>query len=329
MRVSSQDGIMGQTLISPNGPASYSEDIPQFFEDMWEGIENKEDIMDRAAKMWEKRRGASAESSDMSFDEYYKIRKEKGYENISFQAPQTEIEQTYDVIIPLNLTNDGAALGIVTVFDDMKQWLEKTLDHVINKLNGTVLIREHPSGKIQPPYMANMELYTVYPEILEPYKENKSLRYVKSGEKINLYQYMEQCKVLIPWTSTVGVEAGIMGKNVLVHTEAYYRNAAFVSRAHTQEEYFESLERCVIGKEFLAGDQRLAYEDALKYFYYGMNRTLVTDFTIVSSNDSEWKFKSFEELLNAEGVDEIVQIVADNVPSMYLVEKQRRRLGQL
>ena len=60
-----------------------------------------------------------------------------------------------------------------------------------------------------------------------------------------------------------------------------------------------------------------------------MNRILTTDFTIVNSNESDWKFKSFRELLEAEGVEEIVQIVAENVPSVYLVERQRRRLGQL
>lgn len=328
MRVSSQDGQSGLTLISSNGPGSYGEDIPVFLEKMWEDIPDKKEIMDRAARMWEKRKGAS-KGKDLSWEEYWKKRKEKGYENVSFQAPQAELEQTYDVVIPLNIMNDGAALGVHTIFDDMKEWLEKTLDYVIHELNGTVLIREHPAWKYQPSYIVNLELYNSFPEILEAYKGNKSLRYVKSEEEINLYQYMEQCKVLIPWTSTVGIEAGIMGKNVLVHTNANYRNAAFASKVHTQKEYFENLKRCIVGGAFLVKDKQQAYEDALKYFYYTMNRRLTTDFTIVNSCEAEWKFNSFEELSDAEGVDEIVQIVADNVPSVYLIEKQRRRLGQL
>lgn len=329
MRVSSQDGMSGATLICANGPASYGEDIPIYLKRMWENMTNKDEIMNLAAQMWEKRRRASAKVSDMSMDEYYKERKEKGYENISFQAPQTELEQVYDVIIPLNLMCDGAALGIVTIFDDVKQWLEKTLEYVIYKLHSTVLIREHPAGKIQPLYMSNTELYIDYPEILEPYKGNKSLRYVKSDEEINLYQYIEHCKVLIPWTSTVGIEAGLMGKNVLVHTNVNYRGATFVLWVHTQEEYFENLKRSILEGEFLPGDKKQAYEDALVFFYYTMNRRLTTEFTIVNSCEAGWKFSSFEELLTAEGVDEIVQIVADNIPSVYLIEKQRRRLGQL
>lgn len=330
MRVSSQDGITGQTVISTDGPVSYGGDIPRFFERMWDGITDKKEVMDRAVQMWEKRRGASIKLSDVSYGDYVKKMKGIGYDKIIFQAEQEEIIQPYDVIIPLNLSNDGAALGIATIFDDMKQWLEKTLDYVINKLDGTVLIREHPSGRILPSYMADSEVCMVYPEILEPYKGNSKLRYVKSEEEINLYQYIEKCKVLIPWTSTIGVEAGIMGKNVLIHTDVYYQNSAFAVRAHTEEEYFEKLKICVNGEGLLIGDKQQAYEDALKYFYYVMNRILITDFTIVNSNnEAEWKFRSFEELLNAEGVDEIVQIVADNVPSVYLIEKQRRRLGQL
>ena len=58
----------------------------------------------------------------------------------------------------------------------MRQWLEQTLDFVIRKGNGTVLIREHPVGKIMPQDMANSELYTVYPEILERYAGDKRLR---------------------------------------------------------------------------------------------------------------------------------------------------------
>lgn len=327
IRVSSQDGIMGSTVISTDGPVSYGGDIPRFFEKMWGRITNKKEIMDRAVKMWEKRRGASIKLSDISYSDYVKGKKEIGYDKISFQAEQEGNIQQYDVIIPLNLPSDGAALGVTTIFNDMKQWLKKTLNYVINTLDGTVLIREHPSGKILPPFMANSEVYTIYPDILEPYKGNSKLRYVKSEEEINLYQYIEQCKVLIPWTSTVGVEAGIMGKNVLIHTNVYYQNTAFVMRAHTEEEYFEKLKTCVTGGELLVEDKQRAYEAALRYFYYTMNRILVTDFTIVNSNnESEWKFRSFEELLYAEGVDEIIQVVAENIPSVYLVEKQHRKI---
>ena len=73
-------------------------------------------------------------------------------------------------------------------------------------------------------------------------------------------------------------------------------------------------------------DKQLAYEDALKYFYYTMNRILITDFTIVNFNDGIWNFESFIDLIHAQGGDEIVKVVAEGIPSVYLVEKQHRKI---
>lgn len=326
IRVSSQDGVVGSTIISSNGPASYGDDIPLFLKKMWGTIKNKDEIINRAVHMWRERRNATADLKHMSNDEYIKEYRAKGYDKTVLQPPQKESVPSYDVIIPLNLSNDGAALGVFSIFGSMKEWLKKTLDYVIHKLNGTVLIREHPIGKILPSYLLSTELYSIYPEILEPYKGNSKLRYVKSDEEINLYQYIEQCKVLIPWTSTVGVEAGILGKNVLIHTDVYYQNAAFATRAKTQEKYFENLKSCITQNVFLREDKQLAHEDALKYFYYTMNRILITDFTIVNSNEITWAFESFSELTHAQGVDEIIKIVAEGIPSVYLIEKQHRKI---
>lgn len=65
----------------------------------------------------------------------------------------------------------------------------------------------------------------------------------------------------------------------------------------------------------------------MKYFYLGMNREQRTVLTIYEEDYAcvkhGWLGLSFEELLQEEGIDEIVQIVAENVPSAYLAAKQR------
>lgn len=196
-------------LICANGPASYGKDIPLTVERK-RTREEEEEIIQRAVAMWEKRRGLTIDNENLK--QYVKLLQTDGYAYIGFQAPQTKIEQIYDVVIPLNISEDGAALGRDTLFGNKEQWLIETLDFVINKLGKTVLLREHPAGRIQPEGTACTELYAANPDILEPYKDNPSLYYVKSDEDINLYQYIGQCKVVAPWTSTVGMEAGIMKK---------------------------------------------------------------------------------------------------------------------
>lgn len=329
IRVSSQDGVGGKTSISSNGNCFHGKDLQLFFENMWVqySAEEKKEILDRSGNMWNARLKASVDLDYVSFGEYEKQCKEKGYDKAIVQSPRKENVQSYDVIIPLNLSCDGPALSAFSVFGSEEQWLVQTLDYVINKLDASVLIREHPVNNMIPSHFKNTELYIDCPEILKPYETSEKLRYVKSEEKINLYQYIEKCKVVIPWTSTVGVEAALLGKNVLVHTCIYYRYAAFASCPRNQDEYFEMLKSCLgDGQKTLVKNVQSAYEDALRYFYFALNRSLITDFTIVNSDIEEWKFKDFNELENAEGVEEIIQIVAEGVPSVYLAEKQHRRI---
>lgn len=325
IRISSQDGMKGRTLISSHGPAPHRRDIFYFMQGDWSEIIEREDIIDKAEAIWRKRRGFTTSIRDEDLKEYIeRSGKELGCTNFQ-TATEIKIEQKYDVIIPLNLFYDGAMLGIQTIFGDIFTWLEETLDYVVNVLKCNVLIREHPIWKVLPEYYRRSELYTIYPELIERYEGNKLFRYVKSDEDLNIYEYMEHCKVVIPWTSSTGIEAGIMKKNVLIHTNVYYENATFVLRARTKEEYFDALRKSVLDEEQFVKNEQAAYLESLRYFYYLMHSVLKTDFTLLSSGFGDWKFKDFKELLEAEGVEEIVQVVAEDVPSPYLIEKQYRR----
>lgn len=325
IRVSSQDGnIYGSTILNSNGPACHHKDIFYLFQGKWREIIEREDIIDKAEAIWRKRRGFTTSIRDEGL-ETYKERSGKELGCTNFQtATELKIEQKYDVIIPLNLFYDGAMLGIQTIFGDIFTWLEETLDYVVNVLKCNVLIREHPIWKVLPGYYRRSELYTIYPELIEQYEGNKSFRYVKSDEDLNIYQYIEHCKVVIPWTSTTGIEAGIMKKNVLIHTNVYYENAAFVLRARTKGEYFNALRKSVLEEEQFVENEQAAYLESLRYFYYLMHSSLKTDFTFMNNDFRDWKFKDFYELLEAEGVEEIVQVVAEGVPGPYLIEKNRR-----
>lgn len=325
IRVSSQDGMKGKTLISAYGPASYHRDIFYLLQDEWRETIEREDIYDKAEEIWKKRRGFTTSIQDESLEEYKKRSgKELGCTNYQ-TAIELNVEQKYDVIIPLNLSYDGAMLGIQTIFGDIFTWLEETIDYVINTLKSNVLIREHPVGKVLPEHYRRSELYTIYPEFIERYEGNKSFRYVKSNENLNIYQYIEHCKVVIPWTSTTGIEAGIMKKNVLIHTDVYYENADFVLRVDTKEEYFNALRKSVLEEEKFVENEQAAYLESLKYFYYIMHSELKTDFTLLNIGFGDWKFKNFKELIAAEGVEEIIQIIAEGVPGPYLIEQKYRR----
>lgn len=328
IRIASEDGLAeGTVTISANGAAGCNMDTPRLIEEWLTEEKEPDDILERAASMWEKRKGLTATvCAEADVAQYRKVMENKGYAYTSFQSPRTETSQTFDVVIPLNCRCDGGALVADSIFGSLEQWIDKTLDFIINKLKKSVLIREHPSARVESNTHSCTELYVTNPEILERYKNNPLFRYVKSFEEINLYQCMESCKVVLPWSSTVGLEAALMKKNVLVHTDVYYRNTDFVLSPRSCHEYFEILKRCFVEDKWLVPDEQLAYTKALKYFYYTMHRLLVTKFNIFNTDQYPWKFECFKSLLEEEGVDEILQIVADDIPSVYLVEKQHRKI---
>lgn len=328
IRITSEDGLAeGTVTISANGAAGCNMDTPRLIEKWLDEEKEEEDIIERATAMWKKRKEMTATvSAQADSAEYRKVMEKKGYAYTSFQPPRKKTQQTYDVIMPLNCKCDGGALIATSLFGSLEQWVDKTLNFVINKLGRSVLVREHPSARTEAPKHSCTELYATNPEILDRYKDNELFHYVRSYEEINLYQYMETCKVVLPWTSTVGLEAALMKKNVLVHTDVYYKNTDFVLSPHSCEEYFEMLEKCLSTNKWQVANEQLAYTKALKYFYYTMHRLLVTKFNIFNTDEYPWKFESFEGLLNEEGVDEIIKIIAENIPSVYLIEKQHRKI---
>lgn len=329
IRVSSGDGIGETTKISANGPAYYQKDITCLLEGNWMNEEEEQEVIQRATLMWNKRKALTLSiNNDTTEAEYIKMIRTKGYSNMGLQSKRAKEIKAYDVIIPLNVENDGASIGVRSVFENREQWLADTLDFVINKCGKTVLLREHPVGRMWCDREGSSELYIAHPEILAPYMDNPSLLYVTAKEDINLYQYIEQCRVVIPWTSTVGIESGLLKKNVLMHTDFFYKNSSFVLKADSSDDYFKVLQKCIVEDKYLIEDGKKAYEDALKYFYYAMSGQLVTNFTRFYTDYYlyAWKFTSFMDLLDAEGVEETIQIIAENVPSVYLIEKQHRRI---
>lgn len=330
IRVSSQDGDgwNSNLMLESSGPASHGNDIVRTIKENWVHGKKEVEILKRASKIAEKRFMLVDIGHKISnLEQYQREVRLKGHQNVTLQSAQKEMTQKYDVVIPLNMPYDAAALGLETIFNNKENWLIETLDFVINILEKSVLLREHPALRILlSESYSRSDLASQKPHILDPYKTNPLLYYANFDEDINLYQYIEQCKVVLPWSSTVGMEAAIMQKNVIVHTDTFYGDSTFVLKARSREEYFSFIRQCIEQDKWLVPDKKTAHQDALKYFYFGMNRLLNTKLTLYGTDlecqEHQWMGMSFEALLNERGVEEIVQIVAENIPSVYLTAQQ-------
>lgn len=143
----------------------------------------------------------------------------------------------YDIVIPLNISWDSSALAMDDVFKDDITWLQETLEFLMKNTNSTVAIRVHPAQNCLKEY--NYINYEKELPIINRY--SKRIDLVKADDDINTYSLLKKAKIILPYSSTTGVEAAILGKNVILHTNVYYKDLKIAYKAQNKAEYFEKI----------------------------------------------------------------------------------------
>ena len=298
IRVSSYDVVSPQELIySTDGVAAHSEDITKLINRNYFNIQEKKELLLLAKDNFIKR--------------INKTVNDKGY-NFQTAGYKNEIKP-YDIVIPLNIFWDAAALYRDRIFYNYINWLSETLEFIIENTDASVLIREHPAQ--------NVFIYENYINLKEEisiiteYKDR--IFYAVASEKLNIYQYIEQCKLVLPFTSTVGIEAVIMGKNVITHTDVYYNDIDIVYKAHDKNEYFNKI---IYYLEHTGLSKNINVDNAYLAFFYQMNNFLECEYCIYNTS---WMKMSLSELSKIRGVDWIIAAVGSGIPVIYLVIKDK------
>ena len=191
-----------EMLYDTEGIAAHLDDIQKIINNNYFNDKEKKQIVELAKQRFYKRINKTVD--------------DKGY-NFQIKKYGSEISP-YDIVIPLNVAWDASALGQSIIFKNQIEWLAKTLDFIIKNTDATVLVREHP--------IQNVDKNCVYKDVLKlvPIIEQYSDRifFAKASEKINTYDYVSKAKIVLPYTSTVGIESVLFDTNVIVHTNVYY-----------------------------------------------------------------------------------------------------------
>lgn len=296
MRVANYDGANndGKTSWATNYPNGHHYDIPKLIlEDSFTEPE-KAQIIEKARNHFMKRRYA------VSDGERYNYQLVKDGEGELLQ-------KWYDVLIPLNVMWDAAAIGINQVFETEQEWLIETINFILKCTTSNIMVREHPV-QMQLKKYNNSD----YGEILKnEFGQNERLKVVKYNDKINTYEFMDHCKLILPLSSTIGVEAAFMGKQVIVHSKCYYSKLNFVKAAKTREEYFKLI-KMVLDDKFKFNQKEV--DEAYMSYYLLMNSRIETLF---SEANLEWLFHSLEELSCDESVKAILNAIVNDIPIPY------------
>lgn len=289
MRVSTYDGeASGSTLYETDGVSGHSGDIPKVIEGSYFSEKEREKLLKLSEDNFKKRRYGTIEDGGYCFQ----------------TVKASRIEKKADVVIPLNISWDSAALGLDNIFENEIDWLKQTLQFIMENTDAVVMIREHPAQRLSTEFLyVNLEEEL---DILSEYPERILL--MKADAEINTYQYMDACKVVLPYSSTAGLEAAMMGKPVIVHTNVYYKD--YVYKAYDRDDYFMKI------KEWLEQEaQTPDYDDRIWLVYiYQMHHGIRTHFNECVDG---WMRLSLQQLNEMQGVNEIIHIIAEGIPAIY------------
>lgn len=213
------------------------------------------------------------------------------------------INEKYDIVLFTNLEFDTAALGTHDVFKNDYMWITETIQFIIQNTNASVAIRQHPLQRQFKHITTNEE------SIKKLIKENDRVTFINYDEKVNSYNLIDNAKVIIVNTSTIGLEAGLLGKMVITDSHSYYSSAAFVRYCNSKEQYFDNIEK-VLREEIQAKEEN-KLEAAVYYFLTQKCSSVLTDFTPQPDDFECWSRKGFRELSDDRAIEYMVNAIIE------------------
>lgn len=297
IKVTNYDGAGNNTtLCSTDFPTGYSCDIVKIVKENMLQSELKKIIVNKARVEFEKRIHSNKDEVQYGFQLVADVSKNQKY---------------YDVIIPLNVNCDAAALGLDRLFSDEENWIMETIDFILNNTKASIMVREHPA--VFSDVWKDERIFRYNTILQERYGNNDRVFFCSGDEKINTYRMIEQCKCVLPYSSTVGVESALLDKPVITHTNVYYSKSQFVYNAESKDQYFDLIKQAIDGELKSKSQYK---EEAYIMFYGHINSTFQTEFR---ETTDVWMNYNFDEVLELEGVDKMMKVFADGIP--YSLQK--------
>lgn len=305
-RVASFDsGGKGLITFAVNGIASQLHDIPASFAMLKSSVNNeaeKQFVIEKAKSEIEQR--------------------QRGKDRFAYQVVPSEQKQAQgceSVLIALNSSWDSAALGLHIVFNSTTEWLLETTQWILTHTNSSVIIRQHPVERL-----AVGRSNDDYAELLEQnFGTIDRVRFIAAADPVNSYDLMRSVTGVVVYTSTIGVEATILGKVVVTPSKSYYSKLGFVWNAETKDEYFEHI-KCAIDKTYIVDEDKK--NDALLCYYITQCCNWISTPLSPEGFDT-WSTLDFSELYEHEAVQLTVKALDSNIPTSFLQHERHMQIN--
>jgi hypothetical protein len=219
----------------------------------------------------------------------------------------------YDVLIPLNIDCDSAALGKHRLFHDTWEWLCTTINFLRETANVSVCIREHPPGTAQ--YVRRNDI--LCDALCDKFKEDVLVKVFRRDDKVNTYHLVRNSRLVLPFTSTVGLEAVLLGKPIVTMSDVYYAGLTFSPICKTVDEYFQTI---IQNLQSYSQSKNIPDEAFVIYYLAQFCARMWTKF-IPQRSQAEFCFHPINSLLSDPNIQALIQCLGGK--NICLIQNER------
>jgi hypothetical protein len=295
-RVATFDADLNVAQLCVSGVASQGEDLPRAFEALWQSDAEERDAAIISARAEFQRR--------MEGRDQYKFQ--------SRPAQSGAAQEDNSVLIPLNVEWDSAALGKHVHFEDTIDWLRTTVKAIRDIDAGTVIIRQHPSERRD----AQRSRLAIASIVRDLFGDDPQCLFIAAEDPVNTYDLLHSARLVLPFVSTIGIEAAAIGKPVLVAGTCFYADLGFVWSAASRDEYFTLLRRGVLGDLPSRPDQ--TDRAWICYYLAAVQNRIWTKFTAQPSDFWAWCRQAPDALFADPDISAMLEAIDHNIPVSLL-----------
>jgi hypothetical protein len=222
----------------------------------------------------------------------YWPKREERINEIRRQLKVSETNRT--AVLFTNIVWDSAVQEREIAFTGMFDWIDQTLAYFIRKPEYNLLVRIHPA-----------EIRLKSRETKERTAEHirntfsklpPNIKLIEAESDISSYRLIEMADTILVYTSTVGLEASLMGKTVIAAGNTHYRDKGFITAPNTISEYFAQIDKCLRSNDDLAVAD---VEKARQYAHLFFRKHMIDFSSIIEQrtiSDASIHFESLEQM---------------------------------